>query len=250
MGLKAKQIIIALLSIAILVVLGFVVYTEKEHVLVKRTIVVKSDSAGCVHCHGTKDKEGGPGKDPGIVAHWKASEHAVQGVGCMDCHGVPKAGEIPDEQNPRYVVRMAWDKNTGLKTKGLVKKDGKPYLVYEFKKTPETVPPPLEHHKLQAAIYCWLTGAPMAYLVYAGRAGFREYAVNVQLTDGDIVKLVKEATIPRWGWECRLCRLRAFCPKYKASRAKKQGIPSGELKVDQGTIRLGHALELESHQGN
>ncbi len=126
MGLKAKQVIIALLSIAILVVLGFVVYTEKEHVLVKRQIVVKSDSAGCVHCHGTKGHEGLPGKDPGIVAQWKASEHAVQGVGCMDCHGVPKAGELPDEKNPRYVVKMAWDKQSGIKTMTLLKKDGKP----------------------------------------------------------------------------------------------------------------------------
>ena len=73
MSLKAKEIIIAVLSIAIVVVLAFVVFTEKAHVLKERKIVVKPDSAGCIRCHGYKDEKGLPGRDPGIVKHWEAS---------------------------------------------------------------------------------------------------------------------------------------------------------------------------------
>jgi hypothetical protein len=51
--------------------------------------------------------------------HWEASEHAVQGVGCFDCHGLPAAGVGEDLQNPRYVVETTWDKVSGLKTVAL-----------------------------------------------------------------------------------------------------------------------------------
>ena len=94
MGLKTKQAIIGVLSIAIVVVLAYVIYSEKEHRLEEHRIIVKADSAGCVRCHGYKTDEGGPGRDPGIVKHWEASVHAAQGVGCMDCHGLP-AAQIP-----------------------------------------------------------------------------------------------------------------------------------------------------------
>ncbi len=126
MSLKAKEIIIAALSIAIVAVLAFVVFTEKAHVLKERKIVVKPDSAGCVRCHGYKDEKGLPGRDPGIVKHWEASMHAEQGVGCFDCHGVPPAGGGEDILNPRYVVQTSWDKESGLKAVQLVVKNGKP----------------------------------------------------------------------------------------------------------------------------
>jgi len=52
--------------------------------------------------------------------------HAAQGVGCWDCHGVPKPGDGEAIKNPRYVVSTSWDKESGLKTLELVMKDGKP----------------------------------------------------------------------------------------------------------------------------
>ena len=126
MSLKLKQILIAVLSIVIVMVLGYVVYTEKEHVLEEQKIVVKPDSAGCIRCHGYDDGKGGGGRDPGIVKHWEASVHAEQGVGCYNCHGVPEAGTGEDIKNPRYVVKTTWDKGSGLKTIQLVMEKGRP----------------------------------------------------------------------------------------------------------------------------
>jgi hypothetical protein len=126
MSLRAKEIVIAVVSVVIVVVLGYVIAVEKQHQTGERKVVVKPDSAGCVKCHGSESEGGKPGRDPGIVDHWHASVHAEQGVGCVDCHGLPKAGEVPDEKNPRYVVKTTWDKKTHTKEVALLKKDGKP----------------------------------------------------------------------------------------------------------------------------
>ncbi len=126
MNLGAKKAIIAILSIAIVVVLGWVVFTEKEHQLGERQIVVKPESAGCVDCHGREGEGGAAGRDPGIVMHWEASVHAEQGVGCVDCHSVPAAGTGEDLKNPRYVVKTIWNKSTGIKTEEVVMENGKP----------------------------------------------------------------------------------------------------------------------------
>ncbi len=125
MSLQAKQVIIAIFSIVIVVILGYVIATEKAHLLGGRKVVVKADSAGCVKCH-KSEYEGSPGVDPGIVAHWEAGEHAVQGVGCNDCHGLPPAGTGEDLANPRYVVSVTWDKKSGLKETVLVTENGAP----------------------------------------------------------------------------------------------------------------------------
>jgi hypothetical protein len=119
-------VIIALLSVVIVVVLSYVIYSEKEHCLEEKRVIVKAESAGCVRCHGSEDKEGKPGRNPGIVKHWEASVHATQGIGCLDCHGVLAPGQGKDVPNPRYVVNTTWDKNTGLKKVELVMKNGKP----------------------------------------------------------------------------------------------------------------------------
>jgi len=125
MSLNVKQAIIAILSVAIIIVLGYVIYSEREHALTEHKIIVKPDSAGCVRCHGYEDEQGGSGNDPGIVKHWEASIHAVQGVGCIDCHGVPSAGSGEDILNPRYVVKTSWDRGSGLKSVELVMEDDK-----------------------------------------------------------------------------------------------------------------------------
>ena len=126
MSLNAKHFIIAILSLAIVIVLGFVVYTEKHHKLAEREIVVKADSKGCVNCHGEQTGDGFPGRDPGIVDHWEASMHAEQGVGCADCHVMPVAGDGDNLDNPRYVINTEWDKESGIKTMTLVMEDGGP----------------------------------------------------------------------------------------------------------------------------
>lgn len=127
MSLNAKQVIIAVLSAAIVVVLAYVIYTEKEHRLTEHRVIVKADSAGCIRCHGYDDGKSGAGRDPGIVKHWEASVHAAQGVGCMDCHGLPRDSQkVEDSKNPRYLVSTTWNKETNLKTAELILKKGKP----------------------------------------------------------------------------------------------------------------------------
>ena len=59
------------------------------------------------------------------MKHWEASVHATQGIGCLDCHGVPVPGQGEDIRNPRYVVNVTWDKDTGLKNVALSMKNGK-----------------------------------------------------------------------------------------------------------------------------
>ena len=125
MSLNVKQAIIAIFSVAIIIVLGYVIYSEREHALTEHKIIVKPDSAGCVRCHSYEDEQGGPGSDPGIVKHWEASIHAVQGVGCIDCHGVTSAGSGEDILNTRYVVKTSWDRGSGLKSVELVMEEDK-----------------------------------------------------------------------------------------------------------------------------
>ncbi len=123
MSLKLAQSIIAVVSAAIVIVLGYVVYTERRHEVVEHKIIVKPDSAGCVRCHGY-GSAGEAGSSPGIVKHWEASVHAAQGIGCVDCHGMVAAGAVEDSANPRYVVTTTWDKQSGLKQMDLLLRDG------------------------------------------------------------------------------------------------------------------------------
>ncbi|MFH1514033.1 MAG: multiheme c-type cytochrome, partial [bacterium] len=82
---------------------------------------VSGETSVCLKCHGTS-----MGITPGIIAHWEASTHAQMGVGCYECHVVPAARTGSDIDNPRYVIKTTWDKESGLKKSELVMKDGKP----------------------------------------------------------------------------------------------------------------------------
>jgi len=125
MSLNAKQGIVAILSIAVVGILGYVIATERIEATRERKVVIPPSSAGCVKCHA--NSEGGePGGNPGIVDHWEASAHAVNGVGCHDCHGVPKDAKVADIDNPRYVVETNWDKATSIKTVTLAMANGAP----------------------------------------------------------------------------------------------------------------------------
>jgi len=85
MTLKAKRIVIALLSGVFLASLLLVQWMEiirkkQEAGLIPPHIVAPAESRTCVECH---DKE-----TPGIVAQWKGSTHAEKGVACLDCHKI------------------------------------------------------------------------------------------------------------------------------------------------------------------
>jgi len=87
--------------------------------------IVSDATAVCLVCHGP----GGTGLAagaPAIAQQWTGSAHATVGVGCAECHVVPKPGTGRDIGNPRYVVDTQWDRATGLKSVALVADDGKP----------------------------------------------------------------------------------------------------------------------------
>ena len=74
---------------------------------------------------------------------------------------------------------------------------------------------PLEHHVLQCKIYNWLFDIDKTILVYVTPDRFTEYEVSGKLGDEDIVKLITEATAPRYDWECNYCTFRVICPRKK-----------------------------------
>jgi hydroxylamine dehydrogenase len=119
-----KQAVVGVVVMCVVIV-GYLVGTDKALSQTDRKVIVRPHSAPCVQCHG-RQGEDQLGISPGIVQHWEASEHAVWGIGCTDCHGVPPAGFGKDVDNPRYVVKTTWDKTSGLKSVEPVTADGKP----------------------------------------------------------------------------------------------------------------------------
>lgn len=83
MTLQTKRTIIAALAFLFLLSLLLVQRLEvarryQEAGLTEHPIAVPATSKACVDCHAQGN--------PGIVAHWKGSNHARSGVGCADCH--------------------------------------------------------------------------------------------------------------------------------------------------------------------
>lgn len=87
MSIRAKQTIIALLSMAFILSLIFVqrmevVRREQESETGVRHVAIPASSRSCVECHEKSS--------PGIIDHWKGSTHSVKGVGCVECHQAQK----------------------------------------------------------------------------------------------------------------------------------------------------------------
>ena len=87
MSLKTKRVIIALLAASFVASLIFVQWMEvlrrkQEAGLAPPPTMVPASSKECVDCHAKSS--------PGIVEHWKGSEHSEKGVGCTDCHEADK----------------------------------------------------------------------------------------------------------------------------------------------------------------
>jgi hypothetical protein len=83
MSLTLKRFIIGVLGVLFLLSLVFVQWLEvvrkqEEAGLKGPHIVVPAASKDCVDCHAQAN--------PGIVAHWRGSTHAVKGISCVDCH--------------------------------------------------------------------------------------------------------------------------------------------------------------------
>jgi len=87
MSLRAKQVVISVLSLAFLASLIFVQWKEvlrqqeRSH-FSTQFVAIPEQSKSCVACHEQSS--------PGIIDHWKGSTHAAKGIGCIDCHKADK----------------------------------------------------------------------------------------------------------------------------------------------------------------
>jgi len=70
---------------------------------------------------------------------------------------------------------------------------------------------PYEHHELQVALYKWLSGANLGYLLYVSPQGFAQHRVDSTIDDDDVKQLITEKKIPRYTWECEYCAYARFC---------------------------------------
>lgn len=87
MRLETKRIIIAVLSAAFILSLLFVQWMEvvrkkQESGEASAHISVPTNSKACFDCHAQST--------PSLVEHWKGSNHAEKGVGCVECHTASK----------------------------------------------------------------------------------------------------------------------------------------------------------------
>lgn len=100
MSLRAKQIVIAVLGLIFLASLVFVQWMEvirkrEEAGLIEPHVTVAAESKRCVECHAKEN--------PGIVAHWKGSEHAIKGVACIECHQAEE-GDADGYRHEGYLI--------------------------------------------------------------------------------------------------------------------------------------------------
>jgi hypothetical protein len=83
MTLEQKRVVLIVLSLLFLLSLLFVQRLEvirraEEAGLAEHSVAVPASSRQCVDCHAQGT--------PGIVDHWEGSQHALKGIGCIDCH--------------------------------------------------------------------------------------------------------------------------------------------------------------------
>ncbi|MBS7618894.1 hypothetical protein KEJ25_09965 [Candidatus Bathyarchaeota archaeon] len=82
--------------------------------------------------------------------------------------------------------------------------------IYELKfmhRKPEV----LEHHRLRASMYKWLSNAEHAYLLYCSPRGSKEYEVNDEFSNDNIKSLLDKRDFPMLDWECKLCVYNLKC---------------------------------------
>lgn len=110
MSLKTKRIVIALLAACFVASLLFVQWMEiirrkEEAGLTPHPALVPASSKDCVDCH-TKSS-------PGIVEHWKGSEHSKKGVGCTDCHQADKTDADAFQHYGQTIATIVTPKDCG-----------------------------------------------------------------------------------------------------------------------------------------
>ncbi|MEM0011356.1 MAG: hypothetical protein QXW39_03460 [Candidatus Bathyarchaeia archaeon] len=94
---------------------------------------------------------------------------------------------------------------------------GTPDFYSEFRKSVYDVkfirakPKLLEHHRLRASMYKWLSNAEHSYLLYCSPRGFKEFEINDEFNDKYVKPLMENWKSPMWDWECKLCVYESVC---------------------------------------
>jgi hypothetical protein len=98
-SLDTKRIIIAGLSFFLLAALLIVGYIEGKKQIpgAKPAIVVSDENKKCIECHSQQSNA------TTLVAQWKESQHAIKGVGCLECHGA-EAGDIDAFDHYKHTI--------------------------------------------------------------------------------------------------------------------------------------------------
>ncbi|NIR47864.1 hydroxylamine oxidoreductase [candidate division KSB1 bacterium] len=89
LSLETKRIIIAALSFFLLAALLIVGYIEGKKQIpgTEPAIVISDENKKCVECHSQQSNA------RTAVQQWKDSQHAIKGVGCLECHQA-ESGDI------------------------------------------------------------------------------------------------------------------------------------------------------------
>ena len=69
----------------------------------------------------------------------------------------------------------------------------------------------LEHHKLRANMYKWLSDTEHSYLLYCSPKGFMEFEINDEFNEKHVKALIEKWRSPMWEWECKLCVYNLVC---------------------------------------
>jgi len=88
---------------------------------------------------------------------------------------------------------------------------------------------PREHHIAQVKIYLFLTGKRKGKLIYITNKQLREFDVDNDWSEREIIDLFRNWTSPRYEWECTYCIIRSICPYFRKSEKINEEI---EVEVE------------------
>ena len=130
-------------------------------------------------------------------------------------------GEIVQRGVKAYLPKDVEEERIFYKTLGDIAVIGTPDFYSEFRKSVYELkftrgnPKPLEHHRLRANMYKWLSNAEHSYLLYYSPRGFTEFEVDEEFDEKHVKALMENWKTPMWDWECKLCVYGAVCSNKK-----------------------------------
>jgi len=85
-------------------------------------------------------------------------------------------------------------------------------VVVDFKYSRQIGREPLQHHRVQVALYKWLCNVSNGELWYFTHDGFKAFPVEDTVKDKGVALMIKHPQTPQWPeWECKYCEFRQLC---------------------------------------